>query len=72
MTRFLFFVLCVLANEVGRSATKSDIGELAGFLAISAQGLWAYARGTKSVVDLKKKAGTLIELVTLKLAAMSD
>ncbi len=59
-----------LANEVGVSPTDVEIQELAGFLAISAQGLWAYTRGTDNINDLKKKAGTLIELVKLKLSSI--
>lgn len=61
-----------LANEVDQSPTDAQIRELAGFLAVSAQGLWAYARGTDNINGLKKKAGTLIELVKLKLANMRD
>ncbi len=61
-----------LANEIDRSPAEIEITELAGFLAVSAQGLWAYARGTNSVNDLKKKAGTLIDLVKLKLTDMDD
>lgn len=61
-----------LANEVDRSPTEIAIVELAGFLAVSAQGLWAYARGTDNISDLKKKADMLIELVKLKLANMND
>ncbi len=61
-----------LANEIDQSPAEIEIRELAGFLAVSAQGLWAYARGTNSINDLKKKAGTLIELVKLKLADMGD
>ena len=61
-----------LANELDQSPADIELKELAGFLAVSAQGLWAYARGTDSINDLKKKAGTLIELVKLKLVSMCD
>ncbi len=61
-----------LANEINVSSTQIEIKELAGFLAVSAQGLWAYARGTDNINSLREKAEVLIELVTLKLAAMSD
>lgn len=60
-----------LANETGRSAADIEIRELAGFLAISVQGLWSYARGTESIDSINKKAEILIELMELKLAALS-
>ena len=60
-----------LANEIDASPTEVDIKKFAGFLAISAQGLWAYARGTDSINELKEKVEILIELIGLKLAAMS-
>ena len=59
---------CALANETHRSPTDAELIELAGLLAVSAQGLWSYARVAKSVKDLNIKAGSLIELVKLKLA----
>ena len=61
-----------LATELGRSPKDAEIKELAGFLAVSAQGLWAYARGTTSLQDLKKKAGTLLELLNLKVSVLRD
>lgn len=61
---------CALANEVDRSSTDADIVELAGFLAVSAQGLWSYARVAKSIKDLKRKSETLIEVLQLKLISM--
>ena len=59
-----------LANEVDRSSTDADIVELAGFLAVSAQGFWSYARVAKSIKDLKRKSETLIEVLQLKLIGM--
>jgi len=61
-----------LANEIDKTPEELGIKALAGFLAISAQGLWSYARGTDSIEGLKEKAEILIELVELKLADMSD
>ncbi|MAZ86135.1 MAG: TetR family transcriptional regulator [Cellvibrionaceae bacterium] len=61
-----------LANEIDMSPSGAEIKELAGFLAVSAQGLWAYARAIDNINDLKKKVRLLIELVKLKLTAMSD
>nr|WP_298982714.1 TetR/AcrR family transcriptional regulator [uncultured Roseibium sp.] len=60
-----------LANEIDVPPTQMEIRELAGFLAVSVQGLWAYARGADKTGNLARKAETLIELVELKLAAMS-
>ena len=60
-----------LANEIDRSPAEVELKEFAGFLAISAQGLWAYARGTDSINELKEKAEVMIDLIELKLAAMS-
>ncbi len=59
--------LCLIPIKAG-----AEIKELAGFLAVSAQGLWAYARAIDNINDLKKKVRLLIELVKLKLTAMSD
>ena len=61
-----------LANETSRTAEDLEIWELASFLAISVQGLWSYARGTDSIDSIKKKAETLLELLELKLATLSD
>jgi len=61
-----------LANETGHSATDSEIRELASFLAVSVQGLWSYGRGTASIDSINKKAEILIELLELKIAALSD
>ena len=60
-----------LAKEVSVSPTSTEIRNLAGFLATSVQGLWAFARGIDNISDLRKKADTLLELVKLKLASMS-
>ena len=60
-----------IANEVERPPTDAATIELAGLLAVSAQGIWSYARVTKNVKDLKQKTRTLIELVRLKLADAS-
>lgn len=61
-----------LAHEIDRSPEDMEITELAGLLVVSSQGLWAYARGTDSINDLKQKARTLIELVRLKLESLCD
>ncbi|GAB5486274.1 MAG: TetR/AcrR family transcriptional regulator [Parasphingorhabdus sp.] len=61
-----------LANEVDASPTATEIRNLSGFLATSAQGLWAFARGTDNINDLTKKAEVLIDLVNLKLGSMSE
>lgn len=60
-----------LAKEIDQSPAEIEIVELAGFLAVAVQGIWAYARGADNIVELKKKAETLIELVRVKLASLS-
>lgn len=61
-----------LANESKQSPTNPDIAQLAGILAVSVQGLWAYTHGTDKITDLRKKAKALIELIELKLAIISE
>ncbi|MEM9670064.1 MAG: helix-turn-helix domain-containing protein [Pseudomonadota bacterium] len=63
---------CALAKEVGQSPSDAEIVELAGLLTVSAQGLWAYARGTENADELWKKARMLIELIKLKLDVISE
>lgn len=60
-----------IANEINHSPESNEIKELAGFLAVSVQGIWAYARGTDCIEDLKQKAETLMELVKVKLVSIS-
>lgn len=60
-----------LARETGRKYSEKKIRELATLLTVSAQGLWAYARGTNSADELQQTALTLIELTKLKLDLIS-
>ncbi len=61
---------CALGNEIDQTPSNGQIRDLAGFLAVSVQGLWAYARGTDNIQSLNNKAATLIDLVELKLTSI--
>jgi len=59
---------CALMNASNASLTKSQTNELASFLVISAQGLWAISRTVSNARVLRRQASILLELVKYRIA----